>query len=606
VSKIADTFGREAADQPTTQVPVVRDDNPPTSKIPVIKDDNPPTSKIPVIKDDDQPTTIRAAGAVPAFVRVSTPSRPPSPVPPTRVPLAPVDPVVSAAPASAAAADITPAVKPIFIAPDPEPAVPQTAEQPPAPDVPDGKTPKRRKRWLVPLIAVLVVALAAAGTLIGLATHYNGKAKIGTQVAGVNVAGQTAADLAATAQSVGGDFTITTDLNGTQKTFSMTDLGVTLDAQKTAQQALAADQGAFGWVPFNSADVPLAYTYSADQIQQTLTTAFLTDDQLPQDATVTFDDSTGKYTSTPDKAGLTIDAAPVTSAIDTIARGGKVSTVELSTTSVPAAVQAAAADTAVSAADALVGQTYTFTAGSKSVTLTPSQIGQFVTLTPNQATGAIDVGVDQTSMASSLPGILSAALAKAPVNERDLYTPDGSKFIAVGTAGQNGTIVADADATAAVQALSAAMTAGQPLTQAVTITPQKFGVDKVNVGGAYDQPNGSKWIDVNQSTFKVTLYQGTTAVQQFTAVTGTADHPTNDGTFYIYLRYASQTMHGPDYVQPDVPWVSYFDGGRALHGAYWRTTFGYRGSHGCVNLPVSAAKVVYDWAPLGTKVVVHH
>ena len=62
---------------------------------------------------------------------------------------------------------------------------------------------------------------------------------------------------------------------------------------------------------------------------------------------------------------------------------------------------------------------------------------------------------------------------------------------------------------------------------------------------------------------------------------------------------------GTDYETPNVPWTSFFHRGYALHGAPWRTSFGYSASHGCVNLPVPVAKWIYDFAPLGTPVVTH-
>jgi len=42
-----------------------------------------------------------------------------------------------------------------------------------------------------------------------------------------------------------------------------------------------------------------------------------------------------------------------------------------------------------------------------------------------------------------------------------------------------------------------------------------------------------------------------------------------------------------------------FDGGIGLHDATWRYQFGgniykWNGSHGCVNMPLNAAKVVYE------------
>ena len=48
----------------------------------------------------------------------------------------------------------------------------------------------------------------------------------------------------------------------------------------------------------------------------------------------------------------------------------------------------------------------------------------------------------------------------------------------------------------------------------------------------------------------------------------------------------------------------YFDGARALHGAYWRAKMGFEQSHGCVNLTIGDAHWIYDWAQVGDLVYV--
>lgn len=49
-----------------------------------------------------------------------------------------------------------------------------------------------------------------------------------------------------------------------------------------------------------------------------------------------------------------------------------------------------------------------------------------------------------------------------------------------------------------------------------------------------------------------------------------------------------------------------FNLGMGLHDAdNWRSKFGYKASHGCVNLPLSASKFIYDNVSVGTKVIVH-
>jgi LysM repeat protein len=117
---------------------------------------------------------------------------------------------------------------------------------------------------------------------------------------------------------------------------------------------------------------------------------------------------------------------------------------------------------------------------------------------------------------------------------------------------------------------------------------------------------GEKWIDVNLSRQTLTAYEGTTAV--FTAVvsTGTRWYPTVVGTFSVYVKYASTTMSGPGYYLTNVPYTMYFYRGYGIHGTYWHNNFGTPMSHGCVNMRTPDAQWLYNWAPVGTKVVTHY
>jgi lipoprotein-anchoring transpeptidase ErfK/SrfK len=88
--------------------------------------------------------------------------------------------------------------------------------------------------------------------------------------------------------------------------------------------------------------------------------------------------------------------------------------------------------------------------------------------------------------------------------------------------------------------------------------------------------------------------------------------PTIKGTFRIYLKRSVHTMVGVDpssgkviYRTPNVRWISYFKAGYALHATYWHNNFGTPMSHGCVNMRTKDAKYLYNWAPMGTLVIVH-
>ncbi len=91
--------------------------------------------------------------------------------------------------------------------------------------------------------------------------------------------------------------------------------------------------------------------------------------------------------------------------------------------------------------------------------------------------------------------------------------------------------------------------------------------------------------------------------------TGIAASPTVDGTFPVYLRYTVTQMIGtnPDGSPYDdtVYWVSYFNGGDAVH-AFPRASYGWYQSLGCVELPTygSTAEDVWNLITYGTLVTV--
>jgi L,D-transpeptidase catalytic domain/Bacterial Ig-like domain len=91
--------------------------------------------------------------------------------------------------------------------------------------------------------------------------------------------------------------------------------------------------------------------------------------------------------------------------------------------------------------------------------------------------------------------------------------------------------------------------------------------------------------------------------------TGIAASPTDDGTFPVYLRYQVTQMKGtnPDGTKYDdtVYWVSYFNGGDAVH-AFPRGSYGWYQSLGCVELPTAGtlAEDVWNLITYGTLVTV--
>jgi lipoprotein-anchoring transpeptidase ErfK/SrfK len=57
-----------------------------------------------------------------------------------------------------------------------------------------------------------------------------------------------------------------------------------------------------------------------------------------------------------------------------------------------------------------------------------------------------------------------------------------------------------------------------------------------------------------------------------------------------------------NYDLPNVKWNLRVYGPVYIHGAYWHHNFGYRMSHGCINVDYPDAEWIYNWADIGTPV----
>jgi hypothetical protein len=120
-----------------------------------------------------------------------------------------------------------------------------------------------------------------------------------------------------------------------------------------------------------------------------------------------------------------------------------------------------------------------------------------------------------------------------------------------------------------------------------------------------------RWIEINLFEQTLTVYEDSRLM--FATLIGSGYDPyyTQPGLFPIREKKELETMTGAFeagkadyYLLENVPWTMYYDGPRALHGAYWRVKFGYELSHGCVNISVGDAHWLYDWAVVGDWVYV--
>jgi len=119
-----------------------------------------------------------------------------------------------------------------------------------------------------------------------------------------------------------------------------------------------------------------------------------------------------------------------------------------------------------------------------------------------------------------------------------------------------------------------------------------------------------KWIEIDLSEQRLYMKEGDRTVNSFLISSGKWA-PTPKGEWRIWIKLRSTRMRGGSkalgtyYDLPNVPYTMYYYQGYGIHGAYWHNNFGQPMSHGCVNMRPEEAGIVFNWASVGTRVVVH-
>jgi lipoprotein-anchoring transpeptidase ErfK/SrfK len=113
-------------------------------------------------------------------------------------------------------------------------------------------------------------------------------------------------------------------------------------------------------------------------------------------------------------------------------------------------------------------------------------------------------------------------------------------------------------------------------------------------------------IEVNLTTQTLKAYEDDTLVYEFEISSG---RRTPAGTYRIWKKHRMKDMKvgmvvkDDYYVIEDVPYIMFYEGedlprerGFAIHGAYWHEDFGDPVSHGCINMRVEEARMLFDWS----------
>lgn len=379
------------------------------------------------------------------------------------------------------------------------------------------------------------------------------------------------------------------------------DLGVVFDIDATVQQVMLARRSSnvLGNLSPGSHSQPLVYSNDAGQLKAYIAEHFPHAYVDPQDAQVVFNPASNQFDVKPGVAGRGFDIKFFESSLPEIASNPKAVVLPLTTVPIEPLINDLAAAKAQQTANEFLGVSLQFLRDGKvAYAASRAEIANWLHFIPDTTTGALTVETDTAKVRQFLADVVASKITTLPVDRKVVKdTSTGDERVI--QAGRKGYQIKDVDRLS--EDVVAALTNRQPLARELDVIEAPFKTVTMSGFG--------KWIEVDLSRQTTTLYIGNEVVDTFLISSGKAATPTVIGEGRISRKYPMQTMtgtiNGEYYYVPNIKWVSYFYGGEAFHGTYWHHNFGHPMSHGCINMTEEAAKILYDFAPIGTKVIVH-
>ncbi len=456
---------------------------------------------------------------------------------------------------------------------------------------------KSHRRHVALYVALAVVVLMAVGAGCTM-WFYANRALPGVAVGSVMVSNAHPDAIRAAITQQAPALKITFDDNGKKTTVSAKDLGIVVDTEATLQNTLNARRNGNVAV-WQTVTVPLVLANDPGILIEYAKQHFpdvFTDAKDPQ---IVYDDAASAFKVEPGAPGKGLDIKSFERALPGLATHPDNFTLQLTSATVQPLLDQTKLETVKDEANKRLSQQIDFKLdGDVIYTATKGDIASWLHFVPDTTKGTDTIEADKSAIAQFLNDKVGPTVAAAPVDRKVVIdSTTGSQTVI--QQGKAGSQIQDTEGLSGD--IVAAVNGSRGLSKDVSITSAPFKT--VTMTGA------GKWIEVDLSQQRLTLWVGNTQVMTTLISSGRAATPTEIGEFAIYEKLPITTMTGTIlgeyYYVPDIKWVSYFDGGEALHGTYWHHNFGHPMSHGCINMSEADAKILYDFAPIGTKVIVH-
>ena len=472
-----------------------------------------------------------------------------------------------------------------------------------------------RTKWLV--AAALLVLILCGGALAAAHGYYRTHVVPGVTVMGESVSGLDRQALAERLDARVKNATVTLDVDGKQREATTDDLGIKVDVERAVNEVFALSSTVGGQLSgaFTGADI--TPTVSFDEAVVESFAHSLVEEALGrvENVTVTFNADASNFVASPAREGKKVNVEQVKEAARSLGATLAPVSARIAVDHQRPSVTTQMAEESAAAANRLIATEVSLTDGITVYQASMADKAAWISLRVDDS-GLKGPEVDDAKVAEWVKKTAEAT-NEEPVKGVKNVNSRGDE-VSIHTAGKSGWKVKNTDEV--TKAVASAFRSGTAYAGDFDYDEAKPDFDtRVIADGAgalvYHAAPGEKWIDINLSTNTVSAYEGATIVQgPVGMVPGAPETPTITGTFKVWHQNPLQTMRGLNadgtpYETPNVPWATYFHGDFALHGAPWRSSFGWSGpggSHGCVNMPVGAAQWIFEWASIGTTVVSHY
>ncbi len=448
-------------------------------------------------------------------------------------------------------------------------------------------------------IAAIAVLVALIAVYIAIGVYFQGHFFWGSTVNGIESGGQTAEDFAKTLNEQAVDYTLTVAAETGDEEISPEDVGLTI-AVSEEDIAKLVEQQSFGWIKAVSKpqeyEVERMVSYDKDKLAGVVSSlACVTNPNVVKSENATYEYEGGEFRIKNAVYGNEVNTETLTKVMDEaiLTLKDKVDLKEDDCYIKPEITEESEElQKLVQSMNDKTDITITYKLGSKSETIDKDLIVDWLTIDEEKG----EVSYDQEKIAAFVSEMASKYNTYG--KSKSLKTAYGSTVTVAG-----GTYGWRINQSGEVDQIIKDLNAGEDVTRDFVYTQTAASHDGNDYGNTY--------IEVNITAQHMYCYVNGAKAMESDTVTGcvSKNRITHNGAYFIQYCERNATLHGADY-ETDVAYWMPFHIGEGFHDATWNPRFGGQyyinhGSHGCVNLPYSAAQSLFSYAYAGMPVLIY-